>query len=120
MSTRPGTFPVHVDERGSLLAVEGVDVGFPVRRVFTVRGTAERLPRGGHTADCRELLVLVSGRVDGTVRDTKGERAFRLEVAGDSLHLDPTDSIDYALDAESVLLVLCDRPFEDRSSAGRT
>lgn len=110
----PGAFPVHTDGRGSLLVVEGADVGFPVRRVFTVTGTAQRHPRGGHAADCRELLVLVAGRVDGTVRDTHGERAFELATAGDSLLVSPDDYIDYRLDADSVLLVLCDRPFEER------
>lgn len=108
------TFPVHRDERGELVAVEGADVGFEVKRVFTVRGTDERVPRGGHVTGCHELLVLVTGRVTGAVRGDAG-RAFDLTSPGDSAHLGPTDHVDYTLDAESVLLVLCDRPFGERT-----
>lgn len=107
-------FPVFTDARGELLAVEGADVGFPIARVFTVRGTDERSPRGGHVAGCRELLVLVAGRVSGTVLGASGRLAFDLTAPGESLHVGPSDLIDYALDADSVLLVLCDRPFEER------
>jgi hypothetical protein len=114
MSTAEEHFPVHADPRGELLAVEGADVGFPVARVFTVRGSAERLPRGGHTADCRELLVLVSGRAQGTVLRAGSQVAFDLASPGDAFRVAPSDFIDYTLDADSVLLVLCDRPFEAR------
>ena len=104
-------FPVHTDARGTLIAVEGADVGFPIQRVFVVRGTEPSLPRGGHAPECRELLVLVSGRVTGSVRNAGGEVAFDLTAAGQSVRVDPTDFVDYALDAASVLLVVCDQPY---------
>ena len=104
-------FPVHTDARGTLIAVEGADVGFPIQRVFVVRGTEPSLPRGGHAPECRELLVLVSGRVTGFVRNAGGEVAFDLTAAGQSVRVDPTDFVDYALDAASVLLVVCDQPY---------
>jgi len=105
-------FPVHTDPRGTLVAVEGDDVGFPIQRVFVVRGTEPSLPRGGHAPQCRELLVLVSGRVTGSVRNAAGEVAFELTDAGQSVRVDPTDFVDYTLDAASVLLVVCDQPYE--------
>ena len=108
-------FPVHTDARGTLIAVEGADVGFPIQRVFVVRGTDPSLPRGGHTPRCRELLVLVSGRVTGSVRNAGGEVAFDLTAAGQSVRVDPTDFVDYALDAASVLLVVSDQPYEATS-----
>lgn len=114
MSAAAERFPVHTDARGDLLAVEGADVGFPVARVFTVRGGAERLPRGGHTADCREVLVLVSGRAHGTVLRAGSRLTFDLASPGEAFRVVPTDFIDYELDAGSVLLVLCDQPFEAR------
>lgn len=104
------SFPVHRDPRGALLAVEGADLGFPLARVFTVQGTPERLPRGGHVADCREVLVLVSGTVTGTI----GPAPFALRTAGDSVQVSPGERIDFRLDEHSVLLVLCDQPFEAR------
>lgn len=107
-------FPVHTDARGELLAVEGADVGFRIERVFTVRGTAEKLPRGGHTPACRELLVLVAGAVSGTVHRESGELVdFDLTLTGESVRIAPRDLIRYTLDTDSVLLVLCDRPFEE-------
>ena len=106
-------FPVHADARGTLMAVEGADVGFPVQRVFTVRGTEVRVRRGGHAPGCRELLVLVAGRAVGTVRSASGETAFDLATTGEWVRVDPTDHVDYALDPHSVLLVLCDRPYRE-------
>jgi hypothetical protein len=108
-------FPVHVDPRGMLIAVEGADVGFPVQRVFVVRGADPSLPRGGHAPGCRELLVLVSGRVTGSVRSAGVDVVFDLTAAGQSVRVDPTDLVDYVLDADSVLLVLCDRPYGETS-----
>lgn len=107
----PETFPVHVDPRGMLIAVEGADVGFSVQRVFVVRGADPSLPRGGHAPGCRELLVLVSGRVTGSVHSVGVVVPFDLTAAGESVRVDPTDLVDYVLDADSVLLVLCDRPY---------
>lgn len=115
VSAQSTVFPVHTDARGTLLAVEGADVGFPVQRVFTVQGNAEGLPRGGHQAGCRELLVLVRGRVTGSVRGQGRDVVFDLATAGDSFQVGPTDFIDYSLDADSVLLVLCDRPYGERT-----
>ncbi len=115
MSTGAERFPVHTDARGALLAVEDAGVGFAIRRVFTVVGSDERSPRGGHAPGCRELLVLVSGRVTGSVGRTAGVEWFDLSTAGESVRIDPLDPVDYQLDAGSVLLVLCDRPFEETS-----
>lgn len=111
MTAAPEVFPVHTDGRGTLLAVEGAEVGFPVKRVFTVRGTAERAQRGGHAPGCHELLVLVSGRVTGSVRRDENEIAFDLSATGESVRVSPTELVAYALDADSVLLVLCDQPY---------
>jgi hypothetical protein len=109
------TFPVHLDPRGMLIAVEGADVGFPVQRVFVVRGADPSLPRGGHAPGCRELLVLVSGRATGSVRSADTKVVFDLTAAGQSVRVDPTDRVDYVLDPDSVLLVLCDRPYGETS-----
>ena len=106
-------FPVHTDGRGTLLAVEGTDVGFPIQRVFTVTGTVHAVPRGGHAPRCRELLVLVVGRATGTVQRARGEVAFDLTSTGHSVRVDPDEVVAYTLDADSVLLVLCDRPYEE-------
>lgn len=110
-------FPVHADERGRLVVVEGEDVGFDVRRVFAVTGVDGGGPRGGHEADCTELLVLVAGTVRVRLSSAGGDATERLmESAGDALTVHPGDHVDYDLGgAASVLLVLCDAPYRSRA-----
>jgi hypothetical protein len=112
---RTGEFPVHEDARGTLLAVEGADLGFEIRRVFAVTGVDDVLPRGGHVSGCVQVLVLVSGRATVVRRPLHGDAStHHLEAPGQSVRLDPTDHVDYTLDGPgSVLLVLSDRAYVD-------
>lgn len=109
-------FPVHTDARGRLMVVEGADVGFDVRRVFTVTGVDGGGPRGGHDADCTELLVLVAGTACVRLRrEGTTTREHVLGEAGESVTVRVGDHVDYDLGgAGSVLLVLCDAPYRDR------
>ena len=58
-------FPIHGDNRGSLIALEGgSDIPFEVRRVYYVYGTRSNMPRGFHAhKHLKQLLVAVSGSV---------------------------------------------------------
>ena len=104
-------FAAHRDERGELVVVEGADLDFPVRRVFTVTGTDGGGPRGGHRADCTEVVVLVTGSVALQV----GADDHVLSTPGDSVTITAGDRVDYQLDgARSVIVVLCDEPFGGR------
>ena len=107
------TFPVHRDDRGELLVVEGDELDFPVRRVFTVVGRAGGGPRGGHRATCTELLVLVSGAATVTLeRSGPVAEVHVLEKPGDSVTIARGDHVDYQLDGpHSVVVVLCDEPY---------
>lgn len=58
------TVDVHVDERGQLVALDGMDdVPFPMRRVFCIHVEQDGPPRGGHANSCDEFIVAVSGGV---------------------------------------------------------
>ena len=109
-------FPVHRDPRGELVVVEGEDVGFAVRRVFTVSGLDGGGTRGGHLAGCTELLVLVTGSAAIRVRRAgETERSWLLDAPGQSVTIREKDHVEYDLGgAGSVLLVLCDAPYEAR------
>lgn len=112
MSAR--VFPVHRDERGELVVVEGGDLDFAVRRVFTVAGVDGGGTRGGHRARCTELLVLVTGSAAVRVRRPgRDETSHRLDTPGQSVTVGAADHVAYDLGgAGSVLLVLCDAPYE--------
>lgn len=107
------SFPVHRDERGELIVVEGAEVPFPVQRVFTVSGADGAPSRGGHLTGCTELVVLVSGSAAFTVRRPgEGERVHHLEKAGQSLIIGAEDHLDYELGGSgSVIMVLCDASY---------
>ena len=110
-------FPVHRDDRGELVVMEGRDVGFDVARVFTVTGADGGGARGGHRATCIELLVLVVGRVVVTLgRDGGPDAVHDLRQPGASVTIAEGTHVDYQLDgAHSVVVVLCDAPYRSPS-----
>ena len=58
-------FPIHGDERGSLVALEcEQDIPFKVRRVYYIYGTQPGVPRGFHAhRKLKQILIAVSGSV---------------------------------------------------------
>jgi hypothetical protein len=112
---RSRRFPAHRDERGELVVVEGADLDFPVRRVFTVTGADGGGPRGGHRAECTELVVLVAGSATLALGTPRGTEHHELTTPGESVTITAGDHVDYQLDgSRSVVLVLCDEPFGAR------
>lgn len=112
---RARRFPAHRDERGELIVVEGADLDFPVRRVFTVTGADGGAPRGGHRADCTELVVLVAGSVTLTIGTGAGSERHALTTPGEAVTVTAGDRVDYQLDgSRSAIVVLCDEPFGER------
>jgi hypothetical protein len=108
-------FAAHTDARGTLLPIELDDVGFEVRRVFTVTGVPGGSTRGDHLSDCRELILLVSGEAEVTTGSAGASRTVTLDHAGASLDLAAGVYVRYRLrDERSVILVLADEPFRPR------
>ena len=70
-------FPIHGDNRGSLIALEsGSDIPFEIRRVYYIYGTRNDLPRGFHAhKNLKQMLVAVSGSV--TIVCEYGEKKER-------------------------------------------
>jgi hypothetical protein len=103
-------FEVYVDERGALLPIELDGLAFPPRRLFVVTGPPEGSTRGGHDVECREQLVLVSGRAELRVDD----RTVVLDVPGATAVVEPGQTMDYDLaPGGSTLLVLADQPWPE-------
>ncbi len=115
------SFPFFGDARGTLVPIELDDVPFEVRRIFTVAGVAGGSVRGNHRSGCRELIVLVAGRVRleiGTDPDVLTPAT--LVTPGQTVDVPAGSFVRYALrDEQSVILVLADAAYEpDRE--GRT
>lgn len=64
------------DERGSLVALEDHEIGFPIKRVYHIFHTAHGVTRGYHAhRDLRQVAVAVTGSCtflldDGQTRET--------------------------------------------------
>jgi hypothetical protein len=106
--------PAYVDVRGTLVPIELDAVGFDVRRVFAVAGAGSTTHRGNHALTCRELVVLVAGRVTVEVSDGENGPFARHELnePGRSVAAGPHGWLRYTLHGErSVVLVLADGPY---------
>ncbi len=113
MSAEVGSGAAYDDERGRLVPVELAEVPFVPARVFVVVATTGAVTRGGHAADCTELLVLVEGSASVTLTHVEGApREHRLRAPGDRLLVAEGTHVEYTLDRPgSTVLVLADRPY---------
>lgn len=103
------------DDRGGLAVIEIASYApFVPVRIFWISEVAPGKTRGGHAHKaCSQFFVCIRGKVQVDAFDGTLSQTFVLG-RGDFLNLVPgifaTESF---LDEGSVLLVLCDRPFEE-------
>jgi hypothetical protein len=99
---------------GDLTAIEGnIDIPFSIARVFIVRGHENSI-RGDHAHKlCAQFLTCPYGRVEVACDDGNSICNFILDKPDVGLFLPPSiwAKQKYAI-ANSVLSVLCDRPYE--------
>lgn len=108
------TLPTMRDARGALTVAEfSKFVPFPVARMFYVREVPPGTLRGQHAHyRCSQYMVCVSGRLRITVADGANERSLELSP-GNGIFIEPgIFATETYLDADSVMLALCDRPYE--------
>lgn len=102
-------------EAGTLVVMEGNGtVPICIARAFTVRARAGS-KRGAHAhRRCTQVMVCVSGRCKVTIDDAASRRTELLsEQRPQALLVPPTLWAEQVyLDDRTVLLVLCDRPYE--------
>ena len=102
------------DDRGSLGVIDlpGHAPFVPVR-MFWIHDVPPGTARGGHAHKaCSQFLVCLRGRISVDAIDGTLSRNFVLEQ-GDFLNLVPgIYSTETFMDEGSVLVVLCDRPYE--------
>ncbi len=106
--------PRHARNDGEVVVAESGDsVPFAIARVFTV--TAPRnAERGKHAHRlCSQFMICVHGTVDVVCDDGGNRRSFALDRSNLALLVPPTiwSTLTYRY-ANSVVAVLCDRPYE--------
>jgi len=102
------------DDRGSLDVLDIVDYApFRPVRMFWISGVAPDTARGGHAHKaCSQFFVCISGRIQVDAFDGAVSRTFVMEH-GEFLNLVPgIFATETFLEEGAVLLVLCDRPYE--------
>ena len=106
---------VRGDERGSLIALEEPDVGFPINRAYYIYGTQPGVARGGHAhRHLEQLAVCVSGSCLFVLDDGKLREEVRLDRPDLGLRISSMiwrEMHDFSSDC--VLLVLASRPYDE-------
>jgi hypothetical protein len=104
------------DDTGRIVvAEEGAQVPFPIRRVFVVQDVPTGTARGYHALGaCSELLICLGGGVDVELTDGRSRKIVRLMSPDRGLVIPPMIwSTQRYVEPGTILLVLCDRLFEE-------
>jgi len=103
------------DARGELVVADFSEVvPFPVVRLFYVHDVPANTTRGRHAhRRCRQYMICQTGRIVIEANDGTRTRRFEL-AAGQAVFME--NGIFFSetyLEPGSVVLVLCDRPYEE-------
>lgn len=104
-------FQDYSDARGVLVPIESFP--FPVVRIFYIHDIPVGVERGGHGHKrCQQFLICQSGAMKFTASDGASERAFELTRGEGVLLPVGIYSTMTSTKPGTVLLTLCDRPYE--------
>jgi UDP-2-acetamido-3-amino-2,3-dideoxy-glucuronate N-acetyltransferase len=107
------TLPTFARADGELtVAQSGQDVPYSIARIFTVRA-----PKGAVRANhahklCRQFMICTHGAVEAICDDGENRTSFRLDSGNKALFVPSSLWVSIRFETDSVLLVLCDRPYE--------
>jgi len=105
---------IDADGEGVLVVAAADEVSFQIRRMFTIVAPAGAR-RGWHAHRlCAQFLLCVSGAVDVVCDDGKERKTWVLDRSELGLLVPPGLWLEIDVrQNESVLIVLCDRPYEE-------
>lgn len=100
---------------GTLLVMEaGMQIPFPIKRIFLVRDVAARKSRGDHATKRTKLILFpVSGSCRITVDNGSEKETFLMDDTSKGLYIEEMiwrSMQDFSRDC--VIMAVCDRPFE--------
>ena len=102
------------DDRGSLTVVEAEkEIPFVIRRAYWIYNVPDGMERGKHaTRMTYQYLVAVKGRVEITLENKEGKRAYVLDRPDKGVLIPPmTWNELLSFSADAVLLVLSSQPY---------
>lgn len=110
-------FQTHGDDRGNLVALEeGIDIPFPVKRVYYMYDTGEGVRRGYHAhKNLEQILVCVHGSCKVLLDNGTEKEIVPLEDPSEGLYISNDiwrEMFDFSPDA--VLLVLASELYDER------
>ena len=104
-------------ETVNLVALEGDrDVPFPIARVFYIWGVGRGVVRGRHAHKaCKQFFVCLHGACEVHCDDGRKQCTTTLRRPDEGLYVPASIwAAQTYLSPDTVLLVLCDRPYEDQ------
>jgi dTDP-4-dehydrorhamnose 3,5-epimerase-like enzyme len=107
--------PCHRRDNGAVVVAQtSAAVPFEIARVFTISAPVHA-KRGEHAHRlCSQLMLCVSGAVEVVCDDGSDKKMFSLDHGDLALLVPPTiwNTVTFR-EQNSVLIVLCDRPYEE-------
>ena len=95
-----------------IVAQTGDEVPFPIARIFTVRAS-NGVTRANHAHKlCRQFMICTYGAVEAICDDGENRASYQLDSGNKALFVPASLWVSVRFEVESVLLVLCDRPYE--------
>ena len=108
--------PYHKESNGDLVAVEGESnvIPFSIKRVFNVRAQKGNI-RGRHAhRQCSQLLICTNGSIEVKCDDGSTNELYVLDKPNFGLLIAPGVWAEQRyMEDNTILTVLCDRPFEE-------
>jgi dTDP-4-dehydrorhamnose 3,5-epimerase-like enzyme len=101
------------DDRGSLIPIEFGDYDFTAVRAFLVAARPGSV-RGGHAhANCRQILMLVSGEIEVETRYGDTTERLTLNPAQRAVLIEPPVWSQQTYHGEQpAMIVFCDKPYD--------
>jgi hypothetical protein len=102
----------HID-RGTLVAIEGVQIPFKIKRVFYIYDVPERYSRGHHALKtCHQFLIALKGEITVHIHDGRERYQCRLDRPTQGLYLQPMIWRYLFFSPGAICLVLASEPYD--------
>lgn len=108
-------FEIHGDDRGSLIALDALNLPIIPRRVFYLFGTQPGVHRGKHAhKSCNQVLICISGSCRICMDDGHQKEIFTMNRQDEGLFVPSNVWCEMSDFSEgAVLMVIADEPYDE-------